>query len=512
MNYDVSRETLAVKDLVFEGCKEIPIDLDFSLPDYCPDIQRILKCRVCPDVTSRNISGDRLNIEGTAKIRVIYSDSENNKIRCCENSIPFSCSIDIKFAPENAVAITSSKIEYVNCRAVSQRKLDVHGALSICAKVYNKKNLEISCSVSGKDVQQKVKNMKVKNLISMGQQQFSISEVLEIPENKTSPESILRSDVFVVVADYKNMANKTIIKGDVIIRILYLDDLSSGHTETLECSIPLSQIVDVPGVEEGSTCTIDAGILSHDEEVNSANSGNSNLISSEIKVVLTVCAYNDKEISLVSDVYSTEYNLDTLNEPIKITQPDQILQENFTHKDSINVGDINISKIIDVWSDSHTISCMVSDKGIEFKGKINVCVLVTDTEGNPVYVERMLEFSHFKGLEDIPKGMIFESMIVPRSISYSVSGSNNVDIKINFDLYGALYSCQRYDMVTDVMGDESKAIDKDTASLTVYYASEGENIWDIARKYYTSLNMIKNENELLEDTLKSDCMLLIPMK
>ena len=124
----------------------------------------------------------------------------------------------------------------------------------------------------------------------------------------------------------------------------------------------------------------------------------------------------------------------------------------------------------------------------------------------------MLEFSHSKNMEEIPKGLVCESMIVPSSISYSVSGANNVDIKINFDIYAALYSCQRYDMVTDVMGDESKAIDKDTASLTVYYASEGEKIWDIARKYHTSLNMIKNENDLLEDTLKSDCMLLIPMK
>lgn len=512
MNYDVSRETLAIKDLVFEGCKEIPVDLDFSLPDYCPDIQRVLKCRVCPDITSRNISGDRLNIEGTAKIRVIYSDAESNKIRCCENSIPFSCSVDIKSTPENAVAITSSRIEYVNCRAVSPRKLDIHGALSICAKVYNKKNLGISCSVSGKDIQQKVTDMKVNNLISIGQQQFSISEVLEIPENKTPPEAILRSDAFVSVTDYKNMANKTVVKGDVIIRILYLDDLSSGHTETLEYSIPLSQIVDVPGTEEESTCTIEAHILSHDEEISSANSGNSNLISSEIKIVLTVSAYSDKEISLVSDVYSTEYDLDTLNEPVKITQLNQVLQENFTHKDIINVGDISISKIIDVWSDSLAVNCVVADSNAEIKGKINVCVLVTDTEGNPVYVERMLEFSSSKNLEDVPKEIICESMIVPKSISYSISGSNNVDIKINFDLYGVLYSSLKYDMITDVICDESKVINKDTASLTVYYASEGEKIWDIARKYHTSLSMIKNENDLIEDTLKSDCMLLIPMK
>ena len=81
MNYDVSKSNLAVRDLVFEGCKEVPVDMDFSLPDYCPDIQKILKCRVIPNISSKSISGDRLNIEGTAKIKTIYLDAESKKIR-----------------------------------------------------------------------------------------------------------------------------------------------------------------------------------------------------------------------------------------------------------------------------------------------------------------------------------------------------------------------------------------------------------------------------------------------
>ena len=72
MNYDVTKENLSVRRLDFEGCQEVPIDMDFSLPDYCPDIQRILKCRVCPGITSRNISGDRLNIEGNVDIDLFF--------------------------------------------------------------------------------------------------------------------------------------------------------------------------------------------------------------------------------------------------------------------------------------------------------------------------------------------------------------------------------------------------------------------------------------------------------
>ena len=60
MNYDVSKSSLSEKKLCFEGCKEIPLDIDFTLPDYSPDVQKILKCLIKPNINSRNISGGQI--------------------------------------------------------------------------------------------------------------------------------------------------------------------------------------------------------------------------------------------------------------------------------------------------------------------------------------------------------------------------------------------------------------------------------------------------------------------
>ena len=43
MEYPLSKKTLSVNETVFEGCAEQPIDLDYSLPDYCPDMQKNIK-------------------------------------------------------------------------------------------------------------------------------------------------------------------------------------------------------------------------------------------------------------------------------------------------------------------------------------------------------------------------------------------------------------------------------------------------------------------------------------
>jgi len=512
MNYDVSKSTLAIRDQVFEGCKEVPVDLDFSLPEYCPDIKKILKCRMCPNITSRNISGDRLNIEGMTKIRVMYVDSENNRMRCCENSVPFSCSVDIRCTPENAFAITSSRVEYVNCRAVSPRKLDIHGAFSICSEVYSKKNLELSSSVSGKDIQQKISDIKMNNLIGIGQQQFALSEMLEVPEGHASPEIIINSEVSVVINEYKNMSNKTVVKGEAVIKLLYMDDLASGHTDVLDYNIPISQIVDVPGITEDSNCAINAEILTHDEQIRTENGQNSNFVACEIKLAATVMAYSDKEVSVVSDVYSTDYDVEIMSEPVKMNQLTDFMRESFNHKESINLSDGSISKILDVWSDSCSVSPHFEDGALTFKCKMNVCVLALDGDNIPIYVERIFEFSHSKECENASEDSICEARIVPTSIGYGVSGSNGIEIRLKLEIFGELYLGRKYSMVTSVVTDESSTVDKDDASLTVYYACEGEDVWDIARKYYTSASMIKQENELLEDKIQNSGMLLIPMK
>ena len=513
MNYDVSKESIPVRVLDFEGCQEIPIDLDFSLPDYCPDIQRILKCQVCPNITTRNISGDRLNIEGSANIRLIYLDADNMSIRCCENSSPFSCSIDIKCSPENAVALTFARTEYINCRAVSPRKIDIHGAFTICAKIYSKNSMNIISSVSGKDIEQKIEKINSSSLTSMGQQQFSINETLETGENRPSPEAIIKSEISAVINDYKVMPNKIVAKGEITLKILYMSDIESGKLENTEYSIPISQIVDVPGIDDDSKYVINAEILSHEETLQNESSKNSNLISTDIKIAITVTAYNEKEAAIVSDVYSTDYNLETENRTITLSKLSEIIQDNISHKDSLDLPGTNISKIIDLWSDNYSAKTISNDGKPAINIKMNICFIALDENNTPFYIERILDFNHNIDSSENFENFVSEINISPISIGYNVSDGNKLEIKANLSIQGAIYSNEKHNMITSAQSDETIPGDKDTgASLTIYYASAGESLWDIARKYYTSVNAIKRENDISEDKVPTGSMLLIPMK
>lgn len=515
MNYDVSKSSLSEKKLCFEGCKEIPLDIDFTLPDYCPDVQKILKCLIKPNINSRNISGGQINIEGTAQIKILYIDADSQVLRHCENSVPFSGSIDIKNNPENAILHTFAKMEYINCRAVSPRKIDLHGALSICSKVYEKHTGEISNSVSGKDIEQKIETVPVSDLIGTGQQQFTINETLEIPENKPAVEAILKSEVTFLDEEMKIMPGKSVVKGKINLKILYISDRTQGSTENLECEIPISQIVDVPGISEECECTVNSEILSSKikiaNETDPENSGK--LLEIDMKLALTVFAFKPEEISVVSDVYSREYDVSSDSELLETYKIIKKIKEKFSCKGTVELPDETPREIKNIFCDTVSVLSALNEKKPDFTGKVKLGILGINSDDSPFYVERSFEFEYKSGEEIVENDVQFETEIIPNKISEAIINGRSIEIKAEFTVHSIVYQKTSHNMITSVNADESKdAFKSENSPLTVYFPQKGESLWDIARKYHSSVSAIKEENHLAEDTLNESQMILVPSK
>ena len=93
MDFQEIRKEVSVPEILFDDFDEQPVDCDFVLPDYCPDIQKILKCKVMPGISSYGVSDGTLRCQGVCDIRVLYVDAKGDSLRCCEFTKEFSASI-----------------------------------------------------------------------------------------------------------------------------------------------------------------------------------------------------------------------------------------------------------------------------------------------------------------------------------------------------------------------------------------------------------------------------------
>lgn len=511
MDYSVNKEELAIGEIIFDECQEQPVDLDFSLPDYCPDIQRILKCQVYPRITMRSISGDRLELEGTACVKLLYLDEEKQKVRSCEHSNPFSVSFNLRGTPQNPVVFTKARVDYINCRAVSPRKLDIHGAFSICAKVISKANQDVVCDIPEPGIQQRKKSLQVSSVVSTAQQMFSVNEVLEISQGKPEAESILRTDVTAVVHDTKTVANKLILKGEALIKVLYVGNLEEGELETMEYSIPVSQIVDADGLEENSACDAKMDVLGYEVQIRTDSAGDDSLLAVDIKMAASVIAYTDTEIQIVTDAYSTQYDLELEYKNMEFDHLLEFIKDSYINKNTVDVG-MGITRVIDVWNEISSIHAQEENGQILFKGKFNACILAVSNEGEPIYTEKMIDFEYSHDWTGKPDSVTCDAAMTVVSLSYRITGSNGIEIRAELGLSASVHRSESCKAICYVSADESRPKPKDSAaSLILYYADAGENIWDIARRYCTSVEAIQSENELSDEVIDSRSMLLIPV-
>ena len=111
-----------------------------------------------------------------------------------------------------------------------------------------------------------------------------------------------------------------------------------------------------------------------------------------------------------------------------------------------------------------------------------------------------------------PDAVTCDSSMTVVSLSYRITGANGIEVRAELGLSAVIHSRRTCRAVCYVSADESKPRAKDSsASLILYYADEGEKIWDIARRYCTSVEAIQQENDITEEEIPNKSMLLIPV-
>ena len=77
MDLETTKCKLTTTKKIYEKKSEYPIDCEFTLPDYCPDIERILKCNVTPRISNLSVLSDSAQVEISSNVCILYVTSDD---------------------------------------------------------------------------------------------------------------------------------------------------------------------------------------------------------------------------------------------------------------------------------------------------------------------------------------------------------------------------------------------------------------------------------------------------
>ena len=509
MDFNMKKQKLTDDELWQEVSSQQSVETEITLPDYCSDIKRILKCIMTPGVTNVSVSGENVSVTGNVSIKLIYL-GENDKIDCYEGNEDIKFFTTVKDLPDNAVVSVKAKTNYVNCRAVSQRKINAEGNMAVMLRIYRENAILLPYDVQGAGIQCKSKIVEYEDLICRKEKVFDMGETAKIPQGKSPAGKLIRVGARAEVDSVKAVSDKLLIKGQLYTDILYLSETEEGRVEKHRHTMPISQIVDVPGIDENSRCRVTISVRNINAVRKADSSSQGNMIDIAAKCCAMIRCSQVKEISVSDDCYSTSHDIKCDYTIRDFTRSIHHINEQKTTLATIDVPSGDIMSVLDIHCSDFSFDMKGKDDKVKAKCSALMGVLYLDSKGVATYAERNADFEIDFKLKDSYGYLKCQGDIVLRDIEWKITAADKIELRLKSGVMCDVYACDSMRVISDIQVIAEKEKDSDNTALTLYFAAKNEALWDIAKRYNTTTEAIETENGINGLFTEKDGMLLIP--
>ena len=481
----------------WEGRAEIPVDTEILIPDYLPPIFKVVKCMFYLVVLQKGAAGNRLRLEGYLRCTALYQSEEQGLCQI-EQKIPFEKMLEL---PEgdfsSARIITSGSVEYSNCRAVNQRRMELRGAYILQAELMAAAECELVTSLAGGGVEQQQSRFGLMREISNLDKLMTNEETVHLPEELCS---VIEISGYGEVEECRLLGGKAVVKGRSEVQIAYTQK-GSEQIESQSVTVPFNQILDFEGLSENSLCsavveTVGCMLNSETEEE-----------SVTVTSLLRLSVYEQSESSAVEDAFSTKYETDVEYETLVCQElADQLSlslncsgQITLPEPQAVYIGCFAAAGPLAMQNEAGQTACT---------GMVTLNLIYKNAMGEYMCTEQELPYRLPQSYPGSPEQYSFDGSVQVCGAQCRQSGSE-VQAEIRLQAAGLLLAAQEHKLLAQFSCGEELQGSKEIA-LRIYFAHAGEAVFEIAKRYHACAAALQQCNGLQTALLESDQHILIP--
>lgn len=500
------RSTVQLTGCALDEQQECPISGEYTLPEYCPDVAVVLKCFAYPRIQNRQWSGEQLLLDGNAVIRVLYLDENRRCIHSLEFTQPFSCSLRGEGRVDNAAVNLELNTKYLNCRAVSPRRIEVRGAVSVAARADCSVKKDVCVAADDAGLCLRTETLAVTVPVGVADKVMTVSESLEFDNAMPPAEMLLGGECRAYIRECKLLMGKAIVKGYVTVHQLYTDTADGEHVHCLDYVIPFSQIIDLSEAREGMPCGAVVNILSDTERCSVGPGGEQTILDVSVKLLVQVQVYETDEFTVLNDAYHNQYPVTAQTEELTLSSLVDTRWEMTTLPMKIAVPADRWGEVLDVIVSPQECKTECREGMAVTKGRLAVCILARDADGEVLCEEFIEEY----GFEHPCQGNEASVSLTVAEVKYH-SSADALVLQATLCVALSDYLCCRHRCIADLHLCKETPYPKQKVTAWLYYADKGESVWDIGRVCHTDSACILSENNLGDEIVDKRQLILIPV-
>lgn len=516
---------------------QITLDDDYNVPDYRPDIVKVLKEKGELHFDEVKATAGAAWLKGRLVFRVLYrSDQENGKISCLKGEIPFQEKLNMDGVQEYDVIQASGEIEDLTIGVIHSRKISVRAVILLKTEEPREKEDELCVGIEADDgCEKRYRKTNILQLLCMKRDQCRQKSEITLPSSKPNVQEILWKSLEIRNLDTKMGQDGVKLSGEVLISVLYQEEEETDRVQWYETVIPLDCGVECDaGTEADIIYKVKARPASMELEVKPDYDGEERVLVLELVMNLDIRVWKEQEISMLEDVYSLKKEIIPVCTGVTLhhISVKNDSQCRLTEQMELAESQEKILQICSCEGTVHLESTELTEQGVRAEG-ILVTELLYITTDDQMPIGSAREIYPFEQLIEIPQQTARTERNKPEELealerknklqteldcrisqlSAVMLDQDHVEIKAVIGLDLLAFEQEQIDNITDTREEplDMEQLQK-RPGLVGYIAKDGDSLWSIAKENHTTVEDILRDNHRTDENLCRGEKILIVKK
>lgn len=498
MAFETNNFNVAKKLVLDKG--EFSVECNILLGD---NVQKILTTSVDASVNGSETLNGVVNYSGTVDTKLVFLNDQGEINTVC-NSCPFSS----KF--ENEDIVTGQKA-FIDLKVVDYAIENVNGdsarvSVMLMQSGFILSNKEVhTIGNNNDDVCCKYDEIDIVKFLGTAQETFENSSEIAM---RDKVKKIVLTESRVLVRNVESGVNFVTVNGDIITRVLYINDNDKFENGYLYDNF--KEEVELDGVTRDSYVEGNAFIKQENvvSEVVTDDKGDKVVIKTP--VTINVCAYGQERLQVIKDLYSTKKEINTSTQSFDMAKanPLDVVEGKIEGVLTLDEDKPRVDKILFFGGNSVTVTNNYINEGEIFvEGIARTNVVYLNDEDSGWYSVQL----------DVPFTISDKTDILPNAILGVNAVVTDVDVSVKKGrelLYDAkVKACVNYTTIetSAVINEatEREELEPKDYAMEVVFAKSGQELWDIAKQAKVKEEQIVSQNPTVAFPLDQDTSLIL---
>jgi hypothetical protein len=495
---------------------QFTINDDFNVPDAKEDIEKIIASSGNVLLEDIDTLENKVRVSGTVIFKMLYQRTgDGGRLESYEGDIPFEETVNMDgIMPGDKVDVNCS-LEDLYITMINSRKFEVRGLVGMKMWVMEQIGVDGATGIAnGSGIECKYDSIPFTNNVANVRDIFKVREDVELAASKPNIGVILWDDVSFHGIETRVVDNGIHINGVVDLFVIYLPDEPQVPMQFISDSREFEGVIPCDDVGEGMILDENICVGKGQISVRGDADGEDRILQIDYNLNVDMKVYEDMELDIVGDMFSTSANIDTKRQafPYENLQLKNNAKTKVVHKEHIKSSQPKVLQIIHVGGNVEVDDIKLDDNSIDVSGAVKAYILYVSSDDNrPVQqTEMVIPFTYqVEAARLVSQDSI---RITPSldNIAAQMSGADEIEVKAVINLNMTVFARSSVDVITDMeilpIDWEKKAA---MPGIVGYIVKEGDSIWSIAKEYFSTLDSIRQTNELTSDDIQPGDRLII---